>query len=266
MKIAAVRAAIERDGLFVFERLFPLPLLKKIRADVMRRHESGELYRRGLVRDIGGRCTSVLPLEKPYLDPRLYANPTLMKLLPSLLGADFRLSSVEVVVALPGSTKQYQHIDGPIRFEREIGGKRRPWKGDLSKLPPYALALATPLCDVTEENGPTALWPGSHRVALDPRLPSEPAVKRRFPVKRITGRFGLSYLYDYRTFHRGTPNDSREPRPLLMLVFTRAWYRDPNLAEIETGLSITPRALARVPERHRALFALAPAARRKLWA
>ncbi|MDX6770346.1 MAG: phytanoyl-CoA dioxygenase family protein [Elusimicrobiota bacterium] len=256
-----VVAALRRDGLVVFENLFPAPLLEKVRALVVRRHESGALRRRGLVRDIAGRCTSLLPFEGPLLDPRLYAHPALRDALPALLGADYRLSSLEAIVALPGCGRQHQHIDGPIRFDRAVGGARRGFGGDLSALPPFALALATPLCAVDEENGPTALWPGSHRVALRWPLPSEREVSRRFPEVRMTGPFGRSYLYDYRTFHRGLPNHSREVRPLLMLVYTRSWYRDPNLADAEPSPLIGRRELARVPASLRELFAFAPAAR-----
>ena len=82
----------------------------------------------------------------------------------------------------------------------------------------------------------------------------------------MTGAFGGSYLYDYRTFHRGLPNYSAEPRPLLMLVLARSWFRDPNLLDVFPSVVIGERALARVPERLRKLFLLAPAARRALWA
>jgi hypothetical protein len=68
-------------------------------------------------------------------------------------------------------------------------------------------------------------------MALRARLPSERAVRRACPEVRMTGPLGLSYLYDYRVFHRGLPNFSREPRPLLMMVFTRSWFRDPNLED-----------------------------------
>lgn len=256
-----VVSALERDGLAVFENLFPPALLGKIREAVLRAHASGALRRRGLVRDIGGRYTSLLPFEGPFLDERLYAHPVVRAVMPALLGPDYRLSSLEVVVSLPGSSRQYQHIDGPIRFERVAGAARKGYGGDLSDLPPFALALATPLCDVEEDVGPTALWPGSHRVALRWPLPSEREVRRRFPEVRMNGPFGRSYLYDYRTFHRGMPNYTREARPLLMLVYTRSWYRDPNLAEAAPSPLIGRRALARVPARLRELFAFAPAAR-----
>ncbi len=263
--LSRVRSAMKRDGAVVLDGVFPLPLLKRARALVLRRHESGELRERGLVRDIGGRCTTVLPFTGPFLERAFYANPGLLAIVGELLGRFHCIGSLEVVMALPGATRQYQHVDGPLRFDQAAGARKRGYAGDLSGLPPYALALAVPLCDVDEVNGPTAIWPGSHETALRPRLPSEAAIRRRFPEERMTGDLGRAYLYDYRTFHRGLPNLSSEPRPLLMLVFTRSWFRDPNLAEVYPSVIVSGRDLARIPERHRGLFMLAPAALRPLW-
>jgi hypothetical protein len=260
-----VRLRMERDGAVSFANLFPMPLLKRARSLVERRHESGELRERGLVRDIGGRYAAVLPFEGPFLEPAFYANPALREMLGALLGPGYCIGSLETVVALPLANRQHQHIDGPVRFDRTIGGKRRRFSGDLSALPPYAVTLCVPLCDVDEENGPTSIWAGSHRAALRARPPGESAVLRGFPEERMVGEFGRSFLFDFRVFHGGCPNLSREARPVLMLVFTRPWYRDPNLADVFPGVVITRRNLLRVPERHRELFMLAPAARRRLW-
>lgn len=261
-----VLAAMERDGAVVFADLFPLPLLRKLRAEVERRHASGELHARGLVRDIAGRYAAVVPFEGPFLDPAFYANPALRAMLAALLGEDYRISSLETVIAMPGAYRQHQHIDAPIRFDRSIGGKKRRFPGVLPALPPYAVTLCVPLCDMTEENGPTAIWPGSHRLALRARPPGEREIARKFPVERMTGPFGRSFFFDYRTFHGGMPNRTAEPRPVLMFVFTRSWFRDPNTADVFPRLAISKRGLARVPARHRDLFLLAPAARRALWA
>jgi len=81
----------------------------------------------------------------------------------------------------------------------------------------------------------------------------------------MVGEFGRTFLFDYRVFHGGQPNDSSEPRPVLMFVFTRSWYRDPNLADVSPGVVISKRRLERIPDGCRRLFMLAPAARRGLW-
>lgn len=260
-----IQSAMRRDGAVALANLFPMPLLKRVRSVVLRRHASGELHRNGLVRDIGGRYAAVLPFEGPFLEPKFYANPILRDIMAALLGANHCIGSLETVVALPGSSQQHQHIDGPLRFDRAIGKKKQRYHGDLSDLPPYAVTLCVPLCDVDEENGPTAICPGSHRTALRARLPSESQILREFPVEHMVGDFGRSFLFDYRTFHCGMPNMTREVRPILMFVFTRSWFRDPNLTEIAPSVVIAKRDLARVPERHRSLFMLAPAARRSLW-
>jgi ectoine hydroxylase-related dioxygenase (phytanoyl-CoA dioxygenase family) len=256
---------MRRDGAVVFDNLFPLPLLEKLRRDVLRRHESGQLRERGLVRDIGGRYAALIPFEGPFLDPRFYADPKLLEVIESLLGATRCIGSLEAVVAMPGAYRQHQHIDGPLRFDRTVGGSKRTFKGDLSDLPPYAVTLCVPLCAVDEQNGPTAIWPGSHRTALRARPPGEAEIARDFPVEHMAGPFGRAFLFDYRTFHGGTPNHTSEPRPVLMFVFTRSWFRDPNLTEVFPNVVITKRGLARVPERYKDLFMLAPAARRALW-
>ena len=258
-------AAMRRDGAVVLDGLFPLALLRRLRARVLSLHRSGALRRRGLVRDIAGRYAAVVPFEGPFLEPAFYAAPALRGLLDALLGPEHRISSLEAVVALPGAYEQHQHIDGPIRFEVSVGGARRPYGGDLSGLPPYAVTLCVPLCDVAEDNGPTAIWAGSHREALRAAPAPEAAIRRRYREEHVVGPMGRAFFFDYRVFHCGMPNMTAEPRPVLMLVFCRSWFRDQNLADIHPRLVIGRRALARMPSARRELFALAPAARRALW-
>lgn len=249
MKGASVVAKeLERHGVVRLEGLFPKPLLRRIAAKVMRLHESGALKSGWTVRDIAGRRTTILPFDGPFLEPAFCANKPLLAVVDAVLGETARWSSLEVVMAESGAAAQYQHVDAPLRLDR----KGRKFAGDLSALPPYALALAVPLVDVDEDNGPTAIWPGSHREGLKYPPPSEAAIRKRYPMKLMTGKLGQAYLYDYRTFHRGMPNHSAEARPLLMLVFTRAWFRDPNLEPVVTGLRLPRRA--RIPARARRLL------------
>ena len=260
-----VQAGMKRDGAVSFGNLFPLSLLKKLRVEVLRRHNSGELHERGLIRDIGGRYAAVLPFEGPFLTPAFYGNSKVLEIMSSLLGASYCIGSLEAVIARPGAYKQHQHIDGPIRFDRAIGKTKRGYQGDLSDLPPFAVTLCVPLCDVNEENGPTAIWRGSHRAALRAHPPGEKEISRKFPVEHMAGDFGRSFIFDFRTFHCGMPNLTPELRPLLMFVFTRSWYRDPNQAEVNPSVVIARRSFERIPLKYKELFMLAPASRRALW-
>lgn len=264
--VKAIQAAMARDGAAVLSGLFPNPMLERMRREVVRRFERGELRRDGLVRDIAGRFTAVLPFEGPFLDPKFYANGRVLDIMGALLGSSYCIGSLETVIAMPGAYEQHLHVDGPLRFDRRIGKRRQGYAKDLSDLPPYAVTLCVPLCDIDEENGPTAIYQGSHRTALLPRVPTEAQVKKRFPVEYMTGEIGDCFLFDYRVFHGGMPNYTAEPRIVLMLVFARTWFRDPNLMEVYPSLVIGEKDLQRVPARHRGLFMLAPAARRRLWA
>lgn len=232
MSLKSEVSALERDGAVRLEGLLPKPLLRRAAARVRRMHEKGELSGRWVVRSIAGRTTTILPLDGVFKSLATKTTPRLRALLTSQLGEDWALSSVEVVMAESGAARQHLHVDAPLRFGKGRGGDRAGVKG----LPAHALALATPLCDVTDENGPTTLWLGSRRAAHGRVLPGERAVAKRFRAVRMTGKLGFSYLYDYRTFHRGEPNDSRDARPLLMMVFARPWFRDPNLADVGSGL------------------------------
>ncbi len=246
-----------RDGAVIVDGLFPKPLLEKMRKRVLALHQKGVLRRRGLVRDIAGRYAAVLPFEGPFLDRRFYANPALHSLLAGLLGKDYRISSLETVIALPGAYEQHQHIDGALRLD--------PHKGKLPDLPPHAVTLCVPLCDVGEDNGPTAIWAGSHREALRARPASERAIRRKYREEHVVGPMGRCFFFDYRVFHCGMPNMTAEVRPVLMFVFCRPWFRDQNLADVHPRVVIEKRDLARVPARNRELFLLAPTARRALW-
>lgn len=246
--VKAVVRELERHGVVRLEGLFPKPLLRRIAAKVMRLHESGALRGPWTVRDIAGRRTTILPFDGPFLEPAFCANKPLLAVVERVLGETARWSSLEVVMAESGAAAQYQHVDAPLRLDSD----GRAFGGDLSALPPYALALAVPLVDVDEDNGPTAIWPGSHKEGLVYPPPSEASIKKRYRMELMTGTLGQAYLYDYRTFHRGMPNRSSEPRPLLMLVFARAWFRDPNLEPVGTGLRLPRRA--RIPRAARTLL------------
>lgn len=82
-----VRVAMEREGAVAFEGLFPRLLLERVRAAVLRRLATGELFERGLIRDVAGRYAALVPFEGPLLDPAFYASPRLHAMLGVLLGA-----------------------------------------------------------------------------------------------------------------------------------------------------------------------------------
>ncbi len=167
-----------------------------------------------------------VPFEPPFSDPTLWANPTVLDVVERVLGPDFECTYYGSDTPYPGSEHQPVHQDGAPLF------------ADWGTRPPtYCVALNVPLVDVDEQNGPLEWFDGHNR-------PSPDAVPERFVASA-----GTMLLRDARVWHRGSPNTSHGPRPMLGLLYTRDWYRFP---------------LAR-PAIHRSVYETLPAPGKRLF-
>ena len=158
-----------------------------------------------------------LPLVPPFSDPQIVVNPIAMQIMTAALGDDLRCAFYHSNTAYPGSGRQEMHRDNPPLFGPEFG----------VPTPVVHVVLNIPLCDFTEENGSTEIWPGTHlMVDLTPEdgLADRLAARAQMmaPV-RANIRAGCVVIRDLRLWHRGMPNNSREVRTMLALVYQRAW-------------------------------------------
>lgn len=154
------------------------------------------------------------PLLPPFSNVEFVAHPLLVPLLEKLLGADFICCFYHTNTAFPGSEYQPIHRDHPPLFSTALPVPH----------PPTHIVLNIPLCDFTEENGSTEVWPGTHLLVdtvpeegkqLEERALFLASLRMNLPV-------GSAALRDLRTWHRGTPNRSPKPRPMLAIVYQRA--------------------------------------------
>ena len=61
----------------------------------------------------------------------------------------------------------------------------------------------------------------------------------RSPLTRIKKvKAGGAIIKDMRCFHRGTPNESEEIRPILSLIYARQWYRLPHGTNPKLGQQV----------------------------
>ena len=197
----------------------------------------------GLV--VGVRRVMVpLLIKPPFDEPQLWANPILSAVLCVCLEAGFVLDACNVVVALPGAPAQALHRDNALPYGYD----------EVSvKMPPFAITLAIPLIDLSDETGMTELYEGSHRQLLPTTAFSQGQ------AVRPSLRMGDAYFMDYRLVHGGTANSSAVRRPILYLIYTRPWYIDSHnhLREGVPALLIDPASLQGVPPFMRFLFARA---------
>lgn len=169
-----------------------------------------------------------LPFEAPFASTTLVANPILLHVIRSILGANVICSYFSSDTALPGSGYQQAHSDvEPLFPETDIS------------LPPFCYVVNIPLVDFRPDNGPTEIWPyGTHLVG-DPRIVPVPDFTRIEELRESpVGRFaeeemkpqqvitpaGSVIVRDIRMWHRGTPNRSSEARPMMAMVYNRPWY------------------------------------------
>ena len=225
------------EGWLQVDGIFPLALIDELRDEFERQFTSlaaREDQEREYLRVGDERVMLSVALKGPFLDPRLYAQPVLLKILRHFLAEDLLIDSLTCVVALPGAGEQHAHRDHGELFHDDP---------DLNgQLPPYAVTVAVPLIDLSPETGTTKLLPGTHRgeQILEPALP-------------YLAR-GSCFLMDYRIEHYGTANHSAARRPVLYCVFARPWFTDIRNFRRQPRINIDRADLQRIPAEHWPLF------------
>ena len=143
---------------------------------------------------------------------------------------DFYLCNLSVVTATTGAVEQQWHCDGghvnenPNRTDQSKGSSS---KGDIFHLPCHCLNIFLPLVDLNENNGPTEIRPGSHKLTRNLAAQMLIAKARKTLRKPIAPKLdvGDALLFDYRVLHRGLVNLS-DDRPILVLTYAKCWFKD----------------------------------------
>ena len=161
-------------------------------------------------------------------------------------GNAIALDTCSAVISFPGCGAGHWHqdVEDPYQYAHAFVGGAHP--------PPPAVVAAAPLVDVDARNGPTAFLVGSH---------AQPDREREWwknaHARGEVGAFeavpavdaGTALIFDVRLRHRGGPNLSGEPRPLLYAGYAQRWFRDaanfrsPRASEWASEASRTARAV-----------------------
>jgi ectoine hydroxylase-related dioxygenase (phytanoyl-CoA dioxygenase family) len=243
--LSVATRTFRETGYVVLDNLYPTDWIASLRAtyeEVAARYVAD----RGGIEALEGKTfgknhIGVHPaLVPPFSDPQIVAHPVVDALLSHLLGADYQCGYYHTNAAYPGSGIQPIHRDVPPLFSgAELNVPH----------PVTSIVLNVPLCDFTEENGSTEVWPGSH-LLVDHKSEDQKEVTARaamLPSKRTNVPAGSAILRDLRMFHRGMPNDSERVRAMLAIVYVRSFRA--------TGtLDIAQSTWENWPERARQIF------------
>jgi hypothetical protein len=183
-------------------------------APLLERHirREGHLQNRG-----PGRYYVTLPFEGVFADPRVFEDPDIVGIVENVVGKDFVFCQLATDTPVHGSDYQELHRDAPPLFPE--------WGRET---PPFQLAVNFSLVDVTPENGPLETSRGTHM--MDKHTALQRISSGRIALEPVYLRAGDVLIRDVRAIHRGTPNRSSQPRPMVVLGYSRRWLLRPEVS------------------------------------
>jgi hypothetical protein len=233
----ALAADFQRDGFVVLRRLFEPDTLRAWNgafAPLLARHveQEGERPNRGAHRHYVS-----LPFTGCFADPAIYENGDVLAIVERIVGRSVVMCQLATDTPLRGSEFQEVHRDTPPLFPEEG-----------AETPSFQLAVNFPLCDVTPENGPLELVRGTHR--MPGPLALAMLARGELQLEPLLMQLGDVIIRDVRHLHRGTPNRTDVPRPMVVIGYSRGWLFRPEVSirvprSVHAGLSDRARALLR---------------------
>jgi ectoine hydroxylase-related dioxygenase (phytanoyl-CoA dioxygenase family) len=226
---------LARDGICSIPELIPQDKVARWKTALDEIVAAREGRPGGLAPRGPGRHYLTIPWVEPFADPEVFANPTILGVLDRVFAQEYVMVQLGADIAGPGSEFQKVHRD------------YRPLFDDSVVTPLYALAVNFPLVEVTEDNGPFQMARGTHVLSRDDGLARIESGESR--IESLYAQPGDVTIRTPLALHRGTPNTTDEPRPMIVLGYVMHWLHTPEV-EIEV-----PRALYESwPEKTRSLL------------
>ena len=181
-----------------------------------------------------------LPFCGVFADPAVFADPDIVAIVNLLVGPQPVMCQLAADTPLRGSDYQPLHRDSGALFPETA-----------LDTPPYQLAVNFPLCDVTADNGPFETTRGTQHLERTQALALIEA--GALALEPILMKMGDVMIRDVRAIHRGTPNRSDTPRPMVVLGYSRSWLMRP-----EVHIDVPRAVLEALPPPARELLRLNP--------
>lgn len=173
------------------------------------------------------------PFRPPWTDASIVDNDLIMAIVSELVGDDGVFCQLATDTPCQGSQYQPLHRDTQSLFPE--------WKQET---PPFQLAVNFPLVDCRPENGPLEMASSTHLLAKDE------AIRRiesgEIALEQVLMNRGDVLIRDVRHIHRGTPNHTDQPRPMVVLGYSRRWLFRP-----EVQIRLARQVLEQIPARTR---------------
>lgn len=233
-------AAVRKDGFCVLPAHFAPAALVSWRQAFTPRLQA-HIAREGHLQNRGpARYYVTLPFLLPFADPAVFEDEDVLAVVERLVGKDPVFCQLATDTPQRGSDYQEVHRDAlPLFPEMD------------QETPPFQLAINFPLVDVTLDNGPVEIARGTHCLTKADGLRRLQAGEVQ--LEPIPMRLGDVMVRDVRGLHRGTPNRTDEPRPMVVLGYSRSWLLRP-----EVHIRVPRSAFSALSDRARALLRFNP--------
>ncbi len=149
--------------------------------------------------------------EKGAIFRTMLSDPKTLAIMEPILGDDLMLSSYAANVLYQGAPAQEPHVDYPY-WDLHA---RAHWPRTLNSSFFLAVETVVMLDEFTEENGATALVPGSQKQC---RWPDADEFQARHI--RVAAPAGSLFMFPALTWHAGQSNQTPKPRAALMGSYT----------------------------------------------
>jgi ectoine hydroxylase-related dioxygenase (phytanoyl-CoA dioxygenase family) len=156
-----------------------------------------------------------MPFEPPCFTPEFFFDAGVLSLVRGAMDERMVADQWGCDVALPGSQNQEAHVD-----------YRRPLFAEAPDLllPLYMLVVSFGLIRISPAHGPIEIAPGTHRMRREEAVR---AVKSgEIQMQSVPLEIGDVLIRHPWALHRGTPNTTGTPRPVVTVRYVRCWYTD----------------------------------------
>lgn len=206
---------LNRDGICLIPGLLDRGLVRAWADTFDRLFESRQRRSGGLAPREHARYYLTLPWTAPFADQQVFANPVVLGVLSRVFAQEYVLVQLGADVPVQGSDFQETHRDF------------RPLFTDQIVTPLYAVAVNFPLVEVTADNGPFQMARGTHV------LPRAEGLARiaagEIPMESFFMQPGDVAIRSPLALHRGSPNRTARPRPMIVMGYVMHWLHTPKV-------------------------------------
>lgn len=206
---------LNRDGICILRGALDPALVEEWYGAFSRLFAERQARPGGLAPREKNRFYLTLPWVPPFANPEVFATPAVKGVLDRVFLQEYVMVQMGIDVPLNGSDYQEIHRD------------YRPLYTDDIVTPLYALAVNFPLVDVNEVNGPFQQARGTHVMRKDEALAK--VESGEIPMESFYMQRGDVAIRTPLALHRGSPNRTDQPRPMVVMGYVMHWLHTPQV-------------------------------------